>query len=57
MQRADVDVGAAEVPKVALGVVVERRGEGDPDGAVAALRHVVEDDRGDLAPLVIIFII
>mmetsp|Transcript_41500 Transcript_41500/g.135072 ORF Transcript_41500/g.135072 Transcript_41500/m.135072 type:complete len:472 (-) Transcript_41500:254-1669(-) len=51
VQRVDVDVGAAEVPKVALGVVVERRGEGDPDGAVAALRHVVEDDRGDLAPL------
>ena len=50
-QRYDVGAVAADRGPVALGVLDQFVGFGDPDRAAAALEPVVENDRGDLAAL------
>ena len=50
-QRHDVGAVAADCGPVALGVLDQFVGFGNPDGALAAFEPVVEDDCRDLTPL------
>src|SRR5438105_3751564 len=50
-QRHDVGPVATDRRPVALGILDQLVGFGDPDGAAAALEPVVENDGRDLAPL------